>query len=309
MKSIWEDMVVPQISLPIPGYQVAFSYRPAWPEAEVGGDFYNLIELGEQRFGLVLGDVGGKGLQAAVLAARLQPALMALLLRPGATPAGALNDLQLFWMAIAQDRIVTLFLACLDASKGTLTYCCAGHEPPLVWRGGRLGRLEQGFPALLPMSVEPYADRQVQLDPGDLLFVFSDGLTEAGTRSFGGPQGEAGVERLLRQESHQPPEVLLRSACQAAGLRAGGHLHDDIAMLALRRSHSIEESTLHSRRCRECSSTCGCCGHHSQQVALEAIQKAAIDDPRQVAREPRPQASKQESAWFLKQPSTQFVRW
>jgi len=291
LKSLWEDMVVPQISLPVPGYQVAFSYRPAWPEAEVGGDFYNLIGLGEQRFGLVLGDVGGKGLQAAVLAARLQPALMALLLRPGATPAGVLNDLQPFWVAVAQDRIATLFLACLDASQGLLTYCCAGHEPPLLWRGDHLERLEHGFPPLLPLLVEPYVDQKIRLDPGDLLFVFSDGLTEAGMRGLEGPQGEAGVERLLRQQSHQPPEGLLRSACQAAGLRAGGRLHDDIAMLALRRAHSLEGSSLHSRRCRECLSTCGCCGH-PQQAASEDIQKTSGEAPTQLAREPRPGPSK-----------------
>jgi len=278
VKSHWEDMVVPQISLPVPGYQVAFSYRPAWPQAEVGGDFYNLIGLGEQRFGLVLGDVGGKGLQASVLAARLQPALMALLLRPGATPAGVLNDLQPYWMAVAQDRIVTLFLASLDASQGLLTYCCAGHEPPLVLRGGHLERLEQGFPPLLPLPVEPYVDQNIQLDPGDLLFVFSDGLTEAGTRGLEGPQAEAGVERFLHQQSHLPPEGLLRSACQAAGLRAGGQLHDDIAMLALRRAHSLEGSSLHSRSCRECLSTCGSC-LPPQQAAPEDIQKPPGEAP------------------------------
>ncbi len=275
MKSIWEEMVVPQITLPIPGYQMAFSYRPAWRESEVGGDFYNLIRLGQQCFGLVLGDVGGKGLQAAVLAARLQPALMALLLRPGATPAGVLNDLRHYWMAITQDHIATLFLATLDALQGELTYCCAGHQPPLVWRKEQLEWLEWGYPPLLALPVEPYADSHLRLDPGDLLFVFSDGLTEAGMRSLEGPQGEEGVERLFRSYgSQQPPEDLLRSACEAAGLRATGQLHDDIAMLALRRTHSLEESSLHTRRCRECSSICDCCGH-SQPIALETASKTA----------------------------------
>lgn len=258
MDHVLTNILVPEVDLTLPGYQVAFSYRPAWREAEVGGDFYNLFALGKERFGLVLGDVGGKGLEAATLAARLQPALRSLFVQPGATPASVLNQAHRFWVELTSERLVTLFVAALDAPRGELAYCSAGHEPALVCRNGGPERLKTQFPPLIPLPVEPYADSHLRLDPGDLLFVYTDGLPEAGLRGREGCLGLEAVEDLLRLQAHHPPEAILRSACRAAGLRAGGWLHDDIVMLALRRSKVTTDCALTFRRCRECPGMCGC---------------------------------------------------
>ena len=247
--------LLPDLNQCLPDYQVAFSYRPVC--AEVGGDFYNGFALDRGRFALVLGDVGGKGLGAAEVACWVQAALRPLVVKPGATPAGVLSDAHQAFVAQSFERIATLFVGFLELSSGQMAYCSAGHEPALLCGNSGVIRLLTGQPAFTGLPGEPYQDCSIQLGWQDTLFVYTDGLTEAGiTHPEQGALGLERIERLLAKHAASGPEVLLSTMCRVAG--AHGHpLHDDILMLALRRNSSPSEST--PMLCRRCSLLAPCC--------------------------------------------------
>ena len=234
--SWFQNSLWPRGPLLLPGYSAAFSYRPVLAEADVGGDFFNLFDLDQDRVALVLGDVGGKGLQAAVIAAWFQHALVALALRSGATPSLVLDDAQRLLAGLNFECIVTVFFAVLEKSTGRVAYCSAGHEPALVWRDttGGSERLASGQPALVGLPVGPYLCHETCILAGDVLFLYTDGLAEAGSRQ-GRMLGEEGVVSLLAQSHEQEPGEILRCVCQAATHQSQGRLHDDIAMVAIRR--------------------------------------------------------------------------
>lgn len=256
----FQAALLPTDPTSLPGYRAAFSYRPALREADVGGDFYNLFRLDEERVGLVIGDVGGKGLEAAVIAACLQQAIVALTLRPGATPASVLDDSHRFLSSLRFDGIVTVFLGILEQGTGQLAYCNAGHEPPLVYRAVHRAcePLCTGQPALVGLELGPYASQSVRLDVRDVLFLYTDGLTEAGIRPDG-LLGTDGVARLLEAHSDHEPAEILTHMCRTATQLSSGRLQDDIAMAAIRRMASLdaEPRPIIWHRCR-LSEPCCC---------------------------------------------------
>lgn len=234
--SRFQAALLPTATVLLPGYRAAFSYRPALEEADVGGDFYNLFPLDDRRVGLVIGDVGGKGLEAAVIAACLQQAIVALALRPGATPSSVLDDSCRFLSSLRFDGIVTVLVGILERDTGLLTYCNAGHEPPLLYRAGSgiCQSLATGQPALVGLDLGAYRSDFVQLGFRDLLFLYTDGLTEAGVRPDG-LLGTEGVARLLEAHGLQDPQDILTRMCRAARSLSCGRMQDDIAMAAIRR--------------------------------------------------------------------------
>lgn len=159
----------------------------------VGGDYYDFFEYEGERLGVVLGDVAGKGMSAAMLMSNLQARVQILAENPGelAPMIGRLDQ------AVARNcpdnRFITLFFAILDPEKKEMIYCNAGHNPPLVVRkDGSFERLEVLGSVLGMLPEFGYEERRYRFDPGDLLVIFSDGVTEAES-----PAGvEYGDERL-----------------------------------------------------------------------------------------------------------------
>ncbi len=169
-------------------------YGSCRPAREVGGDYYDFIPLAPGRLGFAVGDVAGKGVYAGLLMAGLQGRLQS-------RAAGSQHDLgglfsemnQRIWSTTAPDKYATLFYAVFDGHQRRLTSVNAGHPPPLLWRGGRLERLESGG---LPLGLFPtaeYSPETVDLACGDLALLFSDGLVEA-TDPLG---NEFGDQRLV----------------------------------------------------------------------------------------------------------------
>ena len=172
---------LPQTLPEIPGYQFFTHYESA---LQIGGDYYDFIPLAQHRLAVLLGDVAGKGVPAALLMAKLSAeARFCMLTEPD--PAAAvtrLNDLLL--RAGMMDRFVTLAAAVLDPAKHTVTFINAGHLTPLIYRAAS-GKLEDGSNpdvAGLPLGVldnYQYASSQVELKPGDSVLLFTDGITDA----------------------------------------------------------------------------------------------------------------------------------
>ena len=167
------------------------------PANTVGGDFYDILPLADGRVLLALGDVAGKGSPAALLMALLLAMMRTLVDEglEGAELAARLNA-QMIKQA-PRSRFVTLFVASHNPLTGDLVYVNAGQNPPLLRRAdGSYERLRTGGMALGMFEHATYTTGHVLLQPGDLLVMYSDGITEA-ENSLGQPFDETGVEKIV----------------------------------------------------------------------------------------------------------------
>ena len=203
------------------------------PCYEVGGDYFDLIELGRDRVAFVIADVSGKGLGAALLTAVLQGSFAGMTLTP--EPTKLFNHVNRFINTRAQsNRYATLFFGNLDAA-GHLDFINAGHYSPLLVRGSTIS---QPFPSeCLPLGLLPdsvFTVRSSRLEPGDTVVFFTDGVNEAVNIE----EEEFGVERLQEVVAANGRGTL--EALQAAILAAlddftrGANQADDITLLILR---------------------------------------------------------------------------
>jgi phosphoserine phosphatase RsbU/P len=205
------------------------------PAREVGGDFYDIIALDENRVALTIGDVCGKGIPAALFMAITQT-VMRVVLRPGENLGAEI--------AAANDRLVagneqmmfaTIFCGVLDVRSGSLTYCNSGHNPPLLLRkaSGSYERFPAGSPPLGIMDTIACAPQSVMLAPGDLLFLYTDGVTEAED-----PQatqfGTERLERALSEAAARPARGIVENVmARVAEFANGAPQSDDITCAAL----------------------------------------------------------------------------
>ncbi|GAY12895.1 SpoIIE family protein phosphatase [Pseudonocardia sp. N23] len=157
---------------------MATRYQPGTEGTEAGGDWFDVLDLGEQRFALVVGDVVGRGPSAAAVMGQLRSALAANLVN-GQSPAGALEQLDLFARRVKGAMASTVVCAVIDCSTGDLRYACAGHPPPLVAGidGVRLLAAGRGTP-LGVFGRPPFVEAEDRLDLGETILLCSDGLFE-----------------------------------------------------------------------------------------------------------------------------------
>jgi len=218
--------LLPEGQLEREGFELAVSSRPC---RAIGGDFLDYFDLPAGAFGFVLGDVAGKGPPAALLAARLQ-GMVASYADSVVTPAATVSRVNRELVRRSVDsRFATLLYGVL-ASDGRLTYCNAGHNPPFIV--GR--RLETGGLIIGAFKSITFTEETVQLDPGDVLVVFSDGVTEA----LSADACEFGEERLLAcVDAHRGASaaVVLDSLIDAVQkFSIGAEQSDDLTALVLR---------------------------------------------------------------------------
>jgi len=193
-----QERLFPQTHPPIAALDYAGACRPA---LGVGGDYYDFIQLSGTGLGIAIGDVSGKGMPAALLMATLRAYLHGQTLSGMTDLAGVMANLnRLVYESSAANRYATFFYAQYDASTRRLEYVNAGHNPPLIFRtrSGRdrqdILRLETGGPAVGLMPECSYSPGSVTLEEGDVLVLFTDGITEAMN-----PAGEEwGEERLMQ---------------------------------------------------------------------------------------------------------------
>jgi len=231
--TLQEAMLVLPPSLP--GIEFASTYHGASDMGRVGGDFYDLLDLDKGLIGITIGDISGKGLDAAVLTSLVKNTIRAHATEQGRTPAGAvaLANTVLF-RGSDPATFATLFFGVLDPRDGKLLYCNAGHSTPFVVRvDGSLVPLAPNSPLVGAFAETPFLESDVKLGLGDQLFLYTDGLTEA--RSKGEMYGEGRLGRLLKEHAGAAPGESVQRALKAAVECAGGRLTDDVAILAVRR--------------------------------------------------------------------------
>jgi serine phosphatase RsbU (regulator of sigma subunit) len=209
----------------------------SFPSYQIGGDYYDFINCADGRLVVALGDVSGKGTSAALLMSSLHAAVHAqvTLCRPITQTISAVNR----YLAdnTPANRFVTLFYAELDPLTGSLSFINAGHNPPLIAHAG--GTLEQLAAGGLPLGIIPdfdYSEGRAQLQPGDVLVSYSDGVTETQN-----PKGEEfGTTRLQEviTQNLDRSAAAIRDKIEAAlsAFAQGTPAVDDITLLIVKRA-------------------------------------------------------------------------
>lgn len=223
-----QQALLPSTPSVVEGYEVASVYIPAREGELIGGDFYDVFRTERGKVGLLIGDVSGKGIPAAALAASARSTIRAFaydLSAPGAamTKANAVitNRQEHF------SQFVTVFLAVLDPETGVIKYASAGHPPPIIVKpDGSSKRLKVGSPPLAVDAEFVYEEGEASLNPGDTIAVYTDGVSEA--RSDERMYGIDGIERTLLENVSTPADDLLQAILAAAARETGTPSDGDI---------------------------------------------------------------------------------
>ena len=229
-----QQALLPKDSPRLDSWKISHRYLPA---REVGGDFYDFLELPGGRLGLVVGDATGHGMPAALVMATARSMLRAVAQAsdsPGEVLRRTNNPLV---VDIPPNMFVTCFYGILDLSSGRLVYANAGHDPPYLRRGG--GDAEELRARGMPLGLMPgmsYEEKDILLEPGNSALLYSDGLVEAhdaGGEMFGFPR-----LRTLVAEHGDEEKSLVDSLLEElySFTEEGWEQEDDITLLVLQRS-------------------------------------------------------------------------
>ncbi len=205
---------------------------------DVGGDYYDFIELPENKFGIAIGDISGKGIGASLMMASLQASLRGQAIHFKSNLAGLMKQINsLVYEASTSNRYATFFYAQYEPKTKKLTYVNAGHNPPFVLRkSGKVLRLEEGgaVVGMLPSVLVNYKQGEIELQTGDLLVGYTDGISEAIN-----PQEEEWSEVAMLEELkkvHEKPavEILPYIVACADEFASGAKQHDDMTMIVVK---------------------------------------------------------------------------
>ena len=212
-------------------------YSSATATALVGGDFYDLIRLPDRRACVIMGDVSGKGVEAASVSAAVKTALGAYAWE-GLSPARMVRLLNDFLLGFSRlETFATLFVGVADLKAATLTYCSAGHPPALMLGPGadEVSILDVQSGVVGAFHDMAYTDGVTHVRAGDVLLLYTDGTTEARSPD-GAFFGEQGLRDMVMRESagDKPFEGFVDRLLATIDAFTGQNLEDDVAMLALR---------------------------------------------------------------------------
>jgi serine phosphatase RsbU (regulator of sigma subunit) len=226
--------LLPKGAPPVPGYDIAGKSVPA---QLVGGDYFDFIALNDPRYAICLGDVSGKGLPASLLMANLQATLRGQTMLDISPSICVQRSNRLLFQSTSSDKFVTLFVGILDPVAHALTYTNAGHESPFLLRAnGELSRLTTGGVVLSILEDFAYQEETVPLAPGDLLVIYSDGVTEAinpDERAF----GEELLRTVLTDSRHEPSTVIIERIIASVNSHAGSAPQmDDMTIVVIKRT-------------------------------------------------------------------------
>jgi serine phosphatase RsbU (regulator of sigma subunit) len=227
---------IQQSLLPKPRVSMGYAEAAAAsiPCRSIGGDFFDYVEGAASGFGFTLGDVAGKGPPAALMSALMQ-GMFAAQAQYADGPASAVTHMnKALCKRGLESRFVTLMFGVIQ-KDGTLTYCNAGHNPPLVLgRKGGLRRLEEGGPVVGLLEFAPYGQETVRLEAGDTVVIFSDGVSEALNKA-GEEFGDDRLEKVAAGGVDEAtPLVVDRIIGAVREFTTGAPQSDDITVMVIR---------------------------------------------------------------------------
>lgn len=225
-----QERLLPKTQTGIKGYDVAHVWRPM---RSVSGDYFDVIDLGENKLAVCIGDVIGKGMPAALLMSNVQAAVKAV-----ASPEISPSELcarvnRVLAGNLAAGNFVTFFYSVIDGATGQLTYTNAGHSSPILVRNdGSILRLEDGGALLGVFKNWTFQQATIELREGDRLVLFTDGITELKNDSEE-EFGEERVERVVARNRELSAAELKDRVLAAVSDFANGAFEDDVTVLVV----------------------------------------------------------------------------
>jgi len=240
LAGVIQRRMIPQSSPLVPGLDIAAAYIPCF---DVGGDFYDFLQISDNCIAVAIADVIGKGIPAALMMSLFRGAIRAYAdTEDGSESVGRIID-KLNRMACKQCRegeFVTLFYAIIDVKEQTITYCSCGHEPTLLIRNGQIKELESGG---LVLGVEQDAEYEVEtcrLMDGDCLVFFTDGLIDAANFNgelWGRQRMREVAKKLTSGPAKQMVKNILRYRRRFVGLASQT---DDTSIIVIKADRTAE---------------------------------------------------------------------
>jgi serine phosphatase RsbU (regulator of sigma subunit) len=202
----------------------------------VGGDYYDFFKYPDGRVALTLGDVSGKGMPASLMMMALHARVQVLAEDPGNLAQFMTRINKATCANCPSNRFITFFFSVFNASTGELAYANAGHNPPILVRAnGDAEMLPGGGPVLGILPIAPYSELRAQLDHGDMLVLYSDGVTEANNTAFEEYDEERFIE-VLKANREKPAFQIVQAVIQAVTqFSSGAPQADDITLVVAKR--------------------------------------------------------------------------
>jgi sigma-B regulation protein RsbU (phosphoserine phosphatase) len=215
------------------------------PARRIGGDYYDFVELRGREIGVALADVSGKGVAAALIMSVVQASLRIISSEDGIAPPRLVARMNEFvYRSTPASKYVTFFYAQLDGQRRLLRYVNAGHNAPYLLRAGRRSTADSASPDIEQLSVGgtvvgmfpevAYEEATVELYPGDVLLVFTDGVPEA-HNAENEEFGEERLQQLLRQAAHLPAhEIGARISAEMKNWIRDAEQYDDLTYIVMK---------------------------------------------------------------------------
>lgn len=230
----FQDTLLTEPEPALPGYEIATVYQAALKEPNIGGDFYDFVSLKDGQLGVMVGDVSGKGLRAAVVTAKVKFMMRAYAHHfDDIERALALLNNALF-QELSAESFITMALAVVDNKTNTIKLFNAGHEPAILLRDGLAELVEAvGMPPLGLKEDTRYQPQEIGMQPGDCLLLYTDGFSEARRdRDFLDPEGLAAI---AGERGRHAAEDLVSHIFSRVNEFSRGRQRDDMVMVALKR--------------------------------------------------------------------------
>ena len=227
----WAERLAPEALPDIAGFEVGRVYQAG--TGMMAGDFYDVFRVAPARVVAVIGDVTGHGIEPSITAFQAKY-LLRVFLRQFRDPAQALEELNGQLSALDRgEEMISLCVVVFDTDAGTIRYASAGHPAVWLWHDKDVRPLRSTGPLLMLDPSSTFHSREMRLDTGDLVLLYTDGLSEAraGDQLF----GEDRIANTIRRDPGADADVLVKSLLEAAQDFAREPITDDIAILAVRR--------------------------------------------------------------------------
>ena len=231
-----QQHLLPQLEPKLAGFDISGLLESSM---SISGDFYDFIPLEDNRLGIVIADVRGKGIPAALLMVMIRTSLR-LVCREDISPSSVLkrvNDLLV--IDTTPDFFATIVYGILDPKSMTFTYSNAGHCYPMLLRGEKIEELQTGGMILGCFGFAEFETETIELESGDKILFYTDGLTEAEFEAEGEFYGEERLEQVFRKNSNLPADELCRKIREDLfGFCGTNQQKDDITIVAIKASTS-----------------------------------------------------------------------
>ena len=227
----WADRLAPEDLPDFQGFELGRVYQAG--TGLMAGDFYDVFRVAPTRIAAVIGDVTGHGIEPSITAFQAKY-LLRVFLRQYRDPAQALEELNRQMSSLERvEEFISICVVVFDTEASTLRVASAGHPAAWLWHDREVRPLRATGPLLMLDPNGEYMSREIPLDTGDLLLLYTDGLAEArsGEQLF----GEDRVANTLRRDPGVAPDVLCKTLLEAARDFASEPMTDDVAILAIRR--------------------------------------------------------------------------